>query len=125
MVWPEAAFAGRNKAVEEANMTARKAITAAVATAFLAAAGSALGGPDDVQTWTFDKKEAVKLNTVSGDCRVEKSEDGKIEIELASDFRPERTFRPKVSERSGVIKLSEKMTGSNSGVLSVVKTFLL
>lgn len=64
---------------------------------------------------TFDAKEYVKINTVSGDCTIREGEPGKITVNVFSAVRPYENFEPEFSERTNSLVLKENMYGSCSG----------
>lgn len=78
-------------------------------------AGTAHYGNLDRTVRTFDRKDVVKINTVSGDCIVEKGEGDKITVEVINSYRPRDSFEPKFRERSRSLKLTERFFDSNSG----------
>jgi len=67
------------------------------------------------ESWSFEAKDRVRINTVSGDCEIQKGTTDKIEVEVRWSYRPSDSFEPRVKERGSVLRLSEKMHGSNSG----------
>lgn len=76
---------------------------------------SVLAGRDGDVTRTFDKKERVKINTVSGDCIIEPAEGDQIEVTVDHRYSPRGSFEPVFKERARSLRLSERMYGSNSG----------
>ncbi len=66
-------------------------------------------------SWTFDAKKKVSINTVSGDCMVAKSADGKIHVSVEYAYDPDDSYEPVVRERGRYIDISEEMYHSNSG----------
>ena len=64
---------------------------------------------------TFDNKESVEINTVSGDCIVTKGNTEKIEVHLVYQIRPQDSFEPKFQERGNKLRLGERFHGSSSG----------
>lgn len=88
-------------------------VTAVVLFSLIFASASAKYKNDN--SWTFDAKKKIAINTVSGDCMITKSNDGKIHVSVDYDYKPEDSFRPNVKERSGSIVIDEEMYGSNRG----------
>ena len=64
---------------------------------------------------TFKKKTEVIIQTVSGDCNVEKGKGDKIHVRLTYTFSPE-TFKPEFLERGDTLVLKENFYGSSSGM---------
>ncbi len=88
-------------------------LTAAILFAVICTSVSAKYNNDN--SWTFDAKDKVAINTVSGDCMIIKSEDGKIHVSVDYNYSPENSFRPIVKERDRSIVIDEDMYGSNRG----------
>ncbi|MBU8933900.1 MAG: DUF4097 domain-containing protein [candidate division Zixibacteria bacterium] len=78
-------------------------------------ATSTLAGKHREKSWTFDKKESIRIKTISGDCIVKKSKTDRIEVEVISSYSPRNSFEPKARATGRAVRLSEKMYGSNSG----------
>lgn len=64
---------------------------------------------------TFDAKELVDVNTVSGDLTVKVGDDDKIVVELEQSVRPRDSFEPRIKERGNVLEISEQFHGSSNG----------
>ncbi|MEW6413056.1 MAG: DUF4097 family beta strand repeat-containing protein [Candidatus Zixiibacteriota bacterium] len=77
--------------------------------------GVAAGAHARGLTRTFDAKEMVKINTISGDCIIRKGEPGKIIVEVDAHYTPYDSFEPKIRERANSIVIDEKFYGSSSG----------
>ena len=76
---------------------------------------STLAGPKSEESQSFEGIEVIRINTVSGDCVVQKGVGDKVEVEVVWSYSPRDSYEPKMRERSKVLKLSEDMYGSNSG----------
>ena len=76
---------------------------------------SAYAGRKEVIEKTFDIKESVRINTVSGDCIVKQGDVDKIHVHLVHTYRPDGSFEPEFEERGKVLRLSENHYESNSG----------
>ncbi|MCK4462321.1 MAG: DUF4097 family beta strand repeat protein [candidate division Zixibacteria bacterium] len=72
-------------------------------------------GRKEVVEKTFDAKESIRINTVSGDCIIKQGNDNKIHVHLVYSYSPRGSFEPKFEERSRVLRLSENHYESNSG----------
>lgn len=66
-------------------------------------------------TRTFEAKKRVEINTVSGDCLIEKGPAGEITATFVQHTRPKGAMKPKFNERSSVLELREVINGSSSG----------
>jgi DUF4097 and DUF4098 domain-containing protein YvlB len=91
----------------------KTAVVLVMAAALIAA--GAYAGDKDRTTRTFEKKEVVRVNTISGDLVVKKGATDQIEVEVIASYSPSDSFEPKFRERGNVLKMSERMYGSNSG----------
>jgi hypothetical protein len=60
----------------------------------------------------YDKKKLVKLKLVLGDCRVEKSSDGKIHVDLVYTYDDDN-FEPRFAEKARSIEVRERFHGDN------------
>ena len=78
-------------------------------------AAGALAGPKQEEVRSFDGIKAIRINTVSGDCVIQRGTGDKVEVEVVWSYRPRDSFEPKFRERDEVLRLSEDMYGSNSG----------
>lgn len=76
---------------------------------------SAFGWRGDEIVETFDAKELVSINTISGDCVVKKGSGDKIEVRVIADVRPRDNYEPYFKERGSSLRLTEKIHGSTSG----------
>lgn len=76
---------------------------------------SALAARKEVVEKTFDVKESVRINTVSGDCIIKQGDVDKIHVHLIHTYRPSGSFEPEFEERGKVLRLSENHYESNSG----------
>ena len=85
-----------------------------------------LGGRREEMTKTYENIEAVRINTVSGDCVIMVGEGDKVEVHLEYSIRPRDSFEPEFRERGKVLILGEDFYGSSSGhslwTLTVPKT---
>ena len=82
--------------------------------AALVLAVAAEAGREEI-TKTFDKKERIRLKTISGDCVVEPSDSDKIEVTVISRYSPADAFDPVFKEQGGTLKLYEELDGNTSG----------
>lgn len=62
---------------------------------------------------TFDKKDEVRLKFALGDCRIEKSRDGKIHVHLVYSYQNGDIFEPRFEEKARYLYLHEKFHGNN------------
>jgi len=74
-----------------------------------------LAGRRQEETRTFEGVEAIRINTVSGDCVVQKGSGDEVTVEVVWSYSPRDSFEPRFTDRGRVLKLSEDMYGSNSG----------
>jgi len=74
-------------------------------------------------TKEFSDITNIDLSTVSGDCKIVKSNSSLVKVYLTHHYEPSDSFEPIFEQNKNVLKLEEKMIGSNSGssewVLSV------
>jgi hypothetical protein len=77
--------------------------------------GNAIAGRNQEETKTYEGIETIRLNTVSGDCIIQKSTGTDVTVEVIWSYQPRDSFEPKFNDRGKVLKLSEEMYGSNSG----------
>jgi len=77
---------------------------------FLAAGASA-----GELTRTFEKKDQIRINVVSGSCVVEAADVDEIRVMLEYRYHPRDSFEPIMHERGDVLFLEEEIHGSNSG----------
>jgi len=64
---------------------------------------------------TFEGLDRIKIETISGDCVIERSESNQITLVVISAYDPPESFEPRIKERGSTLYLSEDMHGSNSG----------
>ena len=76
---------------------------------------NAVAGRGQEETKTYQGIETIRLNTVSGDCIIQKGTGTDVTVEVVSSYRPRDSFEPRFKDRGKVLKLSEEMYGSNSG----------
>jgi len=63
---------------------------------------------------SFSAKEALKINLVSGDCKIKKSESNKFDIELSYTY-PDDCFEFKFEESDDALEVKEKFDGNCRG----------
>ncbi len=78
-------------------------------------ASGVLAGPRKEESQTFEGVEVIRINTISGDCVVQKGAGDEVTVDIDWSYRPRDSFEPKLRQRDKVLKLSEDMYGSNSG----------
>ncbi len=83
--------------------------------AVLVLSASVQAGRRHSETRTYEARELVEVNTVSGNLEVKVGDDDKIIVELEHSVRPADNFEPRFRERSGAIELSERFHGSSNG----------
>ena len=83
--------------------------------ALLLLASVSFAGPKDKTVWTFEGKQSVELETVSGDCVIKQGTGDKVEVTIVNQYRPRDSFEPKYRERGKRLLLSEDILDSNSG----------
>jgi DUF4097 and DUF4098 domain-containing protein YvlB len=76
---------------------------------------SALAGRKETEIRTYEAKELVEVNTVSGNLVVKVGESDKIIVELEYSVRPRDNYEPRFRERDNAIELSERFHGSSNG----------
>lgn len=64
---------------------------------------------------TFEAKKQIELETVSGDCIFKKGDNNKIEVTVVSEYVPRDSFEPIFHDKGDILRLKEKIYGSNSG----------
>ncbi len=106
----------KNIKKEDKMRSLRKAIVFLVIIGLIAAVNVTAGKSEVVEK--FEAKELVKLNTVSGDCIIEKNDANEIEVTVESKYFPPDNFEPKIKERKHVLRLTEKIYGSGSGQIT-------
>ncbi len=78
-------------------------------------AASAMAGRTETETRTYEAKELVEVNTVSGNLVVKVGESDEIIVELEHSVRPRDNYEPRFRERDNSIELSERFHGSSNG----------
>lgn len=63
----------------------------------------------------FSGVTTVDLSTVSGDCKIVKSNNSLVKVYLTHDYKPSNSFEPIFMQNDNVLKLQESMIGSSSG----------
>jgi hypothetical protein len=96
-------------------MKSKQMVTILVVLLVLAVCTNISFGREREITREFDAKELVKINTVSGDCIVEKGASDKITVRVLYRMDPDDSYEPRFKERGDVLKLSERFYGSSSG----------
>ena len=76
---------------------------------------NAVAGREREETKTYQDIETIRLNTVGGDCIVQKSTGTGVTVEVVWSDDPRDSFAPRFSDRGKVLKLSEEIYGFNSG----------
>jgi DUF4097 and DUF4098 domain-containing protein YvlB len=71
---------------------------------------------------TFENIDRIKIETVSGDCVVEKGEGDKVSLTVLAVYSPPESFEPRARQRGSTLYLSEEMHGSNSGYSTWILT---
>ncbi len=66
-------------------------------------------------TREFAGVKTVTISTVSGNCRILKSDNPRVNVSLSHQYKPADTFEPVIKQKGDELKLQEKMLGSNSG----------
>ncbi len=84
-----------------------------LAVLLLASAAAAAQGRKIIKT--FDKKNRIKISTVSGDCILKKGTSDKIEVEVENSYTPEDHFEAEFNESAGSIHLAEHINGKTHG----------
>jgi hypothetical protein len=64
---------------------------------------------------TFNKKDNIKMEFVSGNCQVSKSPDNLIHIRVISNVTPQENFKPQIDENENSLELREQFSGSSKG----------
>ena len=63
----------------------------------------------------FSGIKSIDISTISGNCKVFRSDDSIVKVTLTHHYKPARTYEPIFEQKGDVLKLKEHMTGSNSG----------
>ncbi len=71
---------------------------------------------------TFDGIDRIKIETVSGDCVVEKGEGKAVTLTVLGVYSPPESFDPEVNQRGSTLYLEENIHGSNSGYSTWILT---
>jgi DUF4097 and DUF4098 domain-containing protein YvlB len=71
---------------------------------------------------SFDGIDRIKIETVSGDCVVEKGESDAVSLTVLAKYSPEDSFEPQVKQRGGTLYLEEEILRSNSGYSTWILT---
>lgn len=66
-------------------------------------------------TREFTGITTVDISTVSGNCKVMRGNDPQVKVHLTYRYEPADAFEPVFIQTENVLKLEEKMLGSNSG----------
>jgi len=66
-------------------------------------------------TKEFSGVTTINLSTVSGNCKIVKSNDSLVKVYLMHHYDPSNSFEPIFTHNGNVLNLKEKMIGSNSG----------
>jgi len=90
-------------------------ISLALTVALLLLAVAAQAGRRYEETKTYEAKELVEVNTVSGNLIVKVGESDEIIVELEHSVRPTDNYEPRFRERGNAIELSERFHGSSNG----------
>jgi len=96
-------------------MSFKKQVMIVATVALLLAAAGVQARSDHERSETYADIETVKISTVSGDCQVVASTTGKVEVRVAWRIDPEDAFEPKIRQRGGTLRLSERFYGSSRG----------
>jgi DUF4097 and DUF4098 domain-containing protein YvlB len=91
----------------------RVVVAAGLAVILMASTASAVQGRKIVKT--FDKKNRIKISTVSGDCIVAKGASDKIEVAVENSYTPEDNFEAEFDESGRTLFLVEHIYGSTRG----------
>lgn len=95
-------------------------VTAALAAVFLISMAQAKQKENLKQS--FDGVDRVKIETVSGDCVVEKGEGEAVTLTVLSAYSPPESFEPQVNQRGSTLYLEEEIHRSNSGYSTWILT---
>ena len=77
---------------------------------------------DSEITKEFKGIKTIDISTVSGNCKIMRGEDSTVKITLTHHYKPARTYEPIFEQKGDLLKLKEKMKGSNSGYSEWVLT---
>ena len=91
----------------------RSLILACILCAAFVAGARAMERTDEVSR-TFEPKDRIQLKAVSGDCIVEKSQSGKIEVTVSIDMTPRDAFEPIFRELESSLILEEDYHGDHT-----------
>jgi hypothetical protein len=94
-------------------MKKAKAVLASFLFISLMVSTAILAAPGEKMNKTFDKKETIRIKLVLGECRLEKSSDGRIHVNLEYAYEPEMSYEPRMEERGNTLYLEEKLRGKN------------
>ncbi|UCE66126.1 MAG: DUF4097 family beta strand repeat protein [Candidatus Zixiibacteriota bacterium] len=82
-----------------------------MATLFL----TAFSGDDDETAWKFEDIKLIKVKTLSGDCVIEKGDDGEISVNVVKGYKPRKSCRTIVREDRETLEITEEITGTGRG----------
>jgi len=71
---------------------------------------------------SFEGIDRVKIETVSGDCVVEKGDGDVVKLTVLATYSPPDSFEPEVKARGGTLYLEENIRRSNSGYSTWILT---
>ncbi len=66
-------------------------------------------------TKEFPDISTIYLTTVSGNCKIVRSNNSLVKVSLSHHYEPSNSFEPIFEQNKNVLKLEEKMISSNSG----------
>ena len=76
---------------------------------------TAFSGDDDETAWKFEDVKVIKVKTLSGDCIIEKGEDGEVSVNVVKGYNPRKACRTSVWNDGETLEITEEITGTGSG----------
>jgi len=83
--------------------------------AFAALILTAYSGDDDETAWEFDDIKHIKVQTLSGDCVIEKGEAGEVSVNVVKGYNPREACVTSVWNDGEMLEITEEITGTGRG----------
>lgn len=76
---------------------------------------TAFSGNDDETAWEFDNIKLIKVKTLSGDCVIEKADDGEVSVNVVNRYNPRKACKTSIWNDDETLEITEEITGTGSG----------
>jgi hypothetical protein len=76
---------------------------------------TAFSSNDDETAWEFEDIKYVKVKTLSGDCVIEKGNNGAVNVNVVNNYNPKESCRTIVSRDGETLEITEEIIGTGSG----------